>query len=44
MMTTVLGRMVERMPRFALSQGQPIEYHSMPTRGIHEFTVDVVLS
>ena len=44
MMTTVLGRMVERMPRFALSQGQSIEYHSMPTRGIHEFTVDVVLS
>ncbi|MFF0283637.1 cytochrome P450 (plasmid) [Rhodococcus sp. DMU1] len=41
MMTRVLERMVEKMPRFALAEGQSVQYHSMPTRGIHEFTLTV---
>lgn len=41
MMLTVLERLIERIPRFTLAPDQVIEYHSMPTRGIHEFMITV---
>ncbi|MFF0816892.1 cytochrome P450 [Rhodococcus sp. NPDC003318] len=41
MMTCVLERIVEKMPRFTLADGQVVGHHSMPTRGIHEFVVTV---
>ncbi|MBY8857110.1 cytochrome P450 [Nocardia sp. CA2R105] len=40
-MTRALERIVEKLPRFTLAADQPVHYHSMPTRGIHEFIVNV---
>lgn len=42
MMLTVLERVVEKMPRFTLAEGQQVQYHSMPTRGIHELVITVL--
>lgn len=42
MMKTALDRFLERVPRFVLSPDQTVQHFSMPTRGIHEFSVDVV--
>ncbi|MEU2005125.1 cytochrome P450 [Rhodococcus sp. NPDC019627] len=42
MMTLVLERIVTKMPKFTLVEGQRIGYHSMPTRGIHELEIEVL--
>jgi len=42
MMILVLERIVAKMPKFTLVEGQTIGYHSMPTRGIHEFDIEVL--
>ncbi|MFF5991268.1 cytochrome P450 [Prauserella flavalba] len=41
MMRTALDRLLERAPRFRLAPGQDIQHFSMPTRGIHEFSIEV---
>ena len=41
MMTTALRRILERVPRFTLPADQTVEHFSMPTRGIHEFSIAV---
>ncbi|KAA9156569.1 cytochrome P450 [Amycolatopsis acidicola] len=41
MMRTALDRLLERVPRFRLAPDQDIKTFSMPTRGIHEFSIEV---
>ncbi|MGV0835116.1 cytochrome P450 [Mycolicibacterium thermoresistibile] len=41
MLTTVLEVLVEKLPSFKLAEDQVIEWHSMPTRGLHEFVITV---
>ncbi|MEV0494698.1 cytochrome P450 [Streptomyces atratus] len=38
---SVLARLLERVPRFTLAPDQKISHFSMPTRGMHEVTIDV---
>ncbi|SEF67415.1 hypothetical protein SAMN04489712_101780 [Thermomonospora echinospora] len=41
MMRLALERVIARMPRFTLAPDQTIARFSMPTRGIHEFIIEI---